>query len=379
MLNNNGQVAFSGLVRGTGVNFGNDGSIFFGSDGALTLVARDGDIAPNSLPNETFAQFDEPLLNNAGQVAFLAPAGQGRGIFGFQLGEELETIVSDGDIAPGINTTFFSINGTPPARSPSTHRLAETTLLFFLPAKIDLIIVAEVGSEAPGTGGIDFLTAIDPAINDAGETAFRALLSLQSGNVDPTNDEGIFAENGGVLELVARAGAVAPGTEPGVNFNVFDNPVINNTGQVAFTARLTGADGLPFNDRGLFATDENGELQLIARTGDLFDVNDDPLVEDLRAINSIAFGNLDRRRDVFNSNGELAFRLNFSATGSPGGSGIFVASTVVPEPNTGVLLTLVLVGVTSIRQKKLRWLRCLCQRSHHRQEGLILLYLPVSL
>ena len=150
--------------------------------------------------------------------------------------------------------------------------------------------------------------------------------------------------------MVTRAGDAAPGTEPGVNFNVFDNPVINDAGQVAFTASLTDADGRPSLNRGLFATDLSGDLQLIARVGDLFDVDDDPLTEDLRAINSIRFIDNDRRQDAFNDNGELAFLLMFSATNSPGGSGIFVASTVVPEPSTAGLLMLLLANSICTRK-----------------------------
>ncbi|MEZ6193462.1 MAG: PEP-CTERM sorting domain-containing protein [Phycisphaerales bacterium] len=108
-------------------------------------------------------------------------------------------------------------------------------------------------------------------------------------------------------------------------------PLFNNAGQIAFWGRITGPDVITANEDGIWATDRDGKLNLL-RKGDLFDVNDDPLIQDLRTIQSLVLtvdtGNENGRATPFNDAGELAFILNFT----DGTSGIFVAT--IPEPTT---------------------------------------------
>ena len=72
--------------------------------------------------------------------------------------------------------------------------------------------VALSGQQAPGTAsGVsysDFGLSALPVLNDAGQTAFYARLS--GGGVDSTNGEGIWSEGSGNLSLVARAGVKPP-------------------------------------------------------------------------------------------------------------------------------------------------------------------------
>jgi hypothetical protein len=104
------------------------------------------------------------------------------------------------------------------------------------------------------------------------------------------------------------------------------------------------------NEFVIWATDLNGQLRLIVRTGDLFDVNDDPLVSDLRTISFLTFqewsGNEDGRRSAFNDLGQLAFHASFT----DGTSGIFVSNlvAVVPEPRT--LVVSVATGLLALRR-----------------------------
>ena len=59
------------------------------------------------------------------------------------------------------------------------------------------------------------------ALNNAGQTAFVAELS--GSGVDGYNDDGIWSEGSGSLALVARSGDHAPGTPSGVNFSYQNN------------------------------------------------------------------------------------------------------------------------------------------------------------
>jgi uncharacterized protein YjbI with pentapeptide repeats len=101
------------------------------------------------------------------------------------------------------------------------------------------------------------------ALNDAGQTAFRA--NLAGNGVDFTNDQGVWSEGSGSLALVARTGSQAPGAPVGVNFRTdptleLFTPVLNNAGKTAFYATTT--------DGGLGLWSEGaGALAPVARSG----------------------------------------------------------------------------------------------------------------
>jgi hypothetical protein len=159
--------------------------------------------------------------------------------------------------------------------------------------------------------------------------------------VDNTNNQGIWRETSGNLALVARNGSQAPGAALGVNLNEFFAPILNDAGQIAFLASLVGAGVTSANDKGIFATDSSGNLQLIARTGTPIEVASG----DSRIISSLSFftssevlidepdiaGNGDPLRSGlsrFNKYGQLVFRASFS----DGSQGIFVSDQVAGVP-----------------------------------------------
>jgi hypothetical protein len=297
VLNETGQTAFRVLLTGVGVNSANNQAILSeGGDSGLTLVARAGDPAPGTSPGVNFSAFSSPVLNGAGQTAFTG------------------LLIGDGVNRVNSLAIFAEVGGS------------------------GLALVARTGDPAPDTAaGVNFGNLGDPVLNKAGQSAFTG--SLTGPGVNSSNDRAIFSEGGGLgLSLVARTGDPAPGTSTGVNFTRFNDPVLNGAGQTAFLGFFAGAGVDSSNDRGLLATDPAGVLTLIARTGDLFDVDDDPLIDDLRTIASIGFvtgsGGEDGRPTSFNDAGQLAFRLGFT----DGTQGIFVANTVaIPEPSSLLL------------------------------------------
>jgi hypothetical protein len=201
----------------------------------------------------------------------------------------------------------------------------------------NLALVARRGSHAPGTAaGVIFSTEhvttfYEPVLNDAGQTAFRAFLS--GSGVDSTNNEGIWLNGADGLALVARSGDHAPGTPGGVEFGGFHSVLqLNATGQVAFMAGVNDGKG------GIWATDRNGHVRLIARIGDVLEV----APGDFRTISEVSFfhmgtGNSDGRPSGFNNLGQLAFWARFEG----GSQGLFVSNRVaVPEPMNLVVLTI---------------------------------------
>jgi hypothetical protein len=368
VLNDAGQAAFSAYLTGSGVDVSNRVGIWAQRQGGLELVGRQGTHAPGTPDGVNFVGMYGPALNKFGQTAFLG-ALTGSGVDAtnnFGLWSEgsgsLTLVARQGSQAPGMpdGAVFgggFSLGG------PAFNNAGQTAFASFvtgggvdstnsggiwLGASGSLALVARSGSPAPGTPtGVNFATISGhvPALNDAGQLAFKA--ALTGAGVNSTNNFGLWSGAPGSLELIARTGDHAPGTEDGVVFRSFTNVVdntgpgwmLNAAGQTAFNAQLIGSDGVSAGS-GIWATDRSGVLQLVARRGDLLEV----APGDFRTITGVTFvvdrfanptGNSDGEPSAFNNLGQLAFLAGFT----DGTSGIFVSNRVaVPEPNTLLLL-----------------------------------------
>ncbi|MFG0274104.1 MAG: choice-of-anchor tandem repeat NxxGxxAF-containing protein [Phycisphaerales bacterium] len=68
-INSAGDIALLTNLKGAGVTTGNDGAIYFGDAGGLSLVAREGD-AVGVVNNATFTILQPIVLNEAGQIVF---------------------------------------------------------------------------------------------------------------------------------------------------------------------------------------------------------------------------------------------------------------------------------------------------------------------
>jgi hypothetical protein len=286
-LNDAGHIAMWANLAGSGV-VGNDSYGYWtGGASTLALVVRKGDPAAGA-PSGNFGVLGGPVaFNIEGRVAF------------------------------GANLTGSGVNST------NDEGL-------WMGDSGSLALVARNGNEAAGTpGGVNyfrFAGASYPVLNDDGQIAFGSYLT--GNGVDSTNELGIWSDGAGALALVARTGSHAPGTTDGVNFFDLHFPSLNSAGQTAFRANLTGG-GVDFtNDKGIWATDQSGALQLIARTGDRLEVTPGELrtVSDLDFVT--ATGNGDNRPSAFNNFGQLVFWASFT----DGSQGVFVSNAVAHVP-----------------------------------------------
>ncbi len=352
VLNSAGQTAFTATLTGNGVNVHNDEGIWLGGSGNLVLVVRQGNPAPDTPNDVYYGSLGLPVLNAAGQIAFSAyltgtgvPFTNSQGIWSGSSGN-LELVARSGIQAPGTPAGVQYLGFQ--AREPVINGVGQTAFnatLFgggvdatndsgiWSEGSGNLALVVREGSHAPGTpSGVNFGDFFgSPVLNGAGQTAFSA--SLRGSGVDETNDEGIWLERSGSLELVARSGSPAPGTPSDVNFDSFDKLVLNAAGQIAFQARVTGSGVDLTNNEGIWASDATGTLRLIARRGD-------PLegAPSDRAIISLSFvvgsscispectGNEDGRPSEFNDLGQVAFSAFFGDLG-----GVFVSNLVAND------------------------------------------------
>jgi hypothetical protein len=289
-FNDSGQTAFLAYLTGSGVEPSNDQGIWSEASGSLTLVARNGSPAPGTASGVNFREFFYPVtLNNAGQTVFS----------GWLIGEGVDETNDEG--------VWSDESGT-------------------------VTLVARSGDAAPGTPeGVNFAPfSLAPnaflGLNDTGQVAFRG--NLTGTGVNSNNDRGIWLEGEEGLELIARTGNAAPGTAGGVRFSGLSRPTLNNAGQVAFRGDLTGTGVGTGNNLGIWATNESGELQLIARKGTLLEV----APGDSRTISDLGFvtdsGNSDGRASAFNNLGQLVFWARFTN----GTQGVFVSSLVAHLP-----------------------------------------------
>jgi hypothetical protein len=113
-----------------------------------------------------------------------------------------------------------------------------------------------------------------------------------------------------------------------VQFTNLGRQTLNSAGQIAFRAGLTGTGVGAANNLGIWATDQNGALQLIARTGSQLEIA--PGV--FRTTSDLGFaldsGNSDGRASAFNDLGQLVFWASFTN----GTQGVFVSSAVAHLP-----------------------------------------------
>jgi hypothetical protein len=312
-LNGSDHIVFRAVLGGVGVTPANFDSLWSDATGALTLVARQGDQAPNVPSGANFRDVGVASINNVGQVAFAA-----------------ELLTGSGGV------TDFNDSG----------------IWRGLPGALSLVV--REGDQAPDTpAGADFdlLTSV-PTINGAGHIAFMSGLKVGSGGVTEDNQYGIWSDRTGPLALVVRAGTQAPGAPAGANFFGVNSPTVNAGGFAAFTGSLAAGGGIDStNDAGLWAQNPNGILTLVARKGDLFDV----APGDHRTISGIGFQNLSGGEDgmpvTFNDDFTLTFQLQFT----DGTGGIFTATLPAPEPSTLILTAIAAaLGAVILRKRSLR-------------------------
>jgi hypothetical protein len=206
------QVAFSARLTGTAGGSSDDTGVYRGDGGPIVQVAREGETSPDG--NGTFSGVGSSRINLAGEVAFFA--------------ELRETAGGDSDDAGIYRGDGGSITQ-----------------------------IARKGQTAPdGSGAISFFTDVGP-LNDAGQVALAAVLDSTGAS------SAIFRGDGGPLTQVAREGQAAPSGDGNLDSLPLSNLALNNAGQVAFTATMTGASG---GIVGVFRGD-GGPLTQVARAG----------------------------------------------------------------------------------------------------------------
>lgn len=323
-LNNAGQAFFQSSLSGTsGTNTDNSG-LFRGTGSGITTLAREGNTVPNG--NGEFGQFNTSTsaysFNSTGRASFLnslvntSGGGADNDAIFTSVGGTPTQIVRDGDTAPnGIGN--FSSFGTTTKINDSGQvaflgNAGTTNGIYRAESPGNFTPLYVEGDTAPdGNGTLSFITG-HMSMNNTGQVAFEAIMT---GTANGSQDsEGIFRADGTTVRQIAREGQSANGD--GIISTMFSTAVrINEPGQVAFTATLRDTSGGNTNDSGIYRSSTSGfSLTEIARKGQAISTGDG-------LMGSIAFANI-----ALNDQGHVAFQSGLSSTTN--NSGIFIGDGV---------------------------------------------------
>ena len=301
-LNSNGHIAMRASIIGPDISIGFNGvGLWTNRSGTLELFVRAGEPPIGVTDDSSYIEIGGFAFNAHSKIAYEARLygpdinhSNDRGIWSEGNGDELMLIARDGDPAPGATSDAMG--------DPDEYRYDQV-------------------------GHVQ--------LTDTGITVFDG--QIVGPGIDDSNDEAIWWAEGDTVNLLAQEGMQAPGVEGVGKFYNMGFPQVNALGQIAFTSELVGEQMSRFNDTGIWATDINGNLQLVVKTGDQIEITPG----EFRAISSITSltihnaNNGDGRSRWFNERGQIVF----VATLRGGGSGIFVTDAVaIPEPASCVLL-----------------------------------------
>jgi len=307
-----GVFVLSAVLNGTGVittgtsNI-NDQVVLRGPAGDFKAIVRAADVAPGLPAGYVFVgqqtrRFDA-VINRSGTTAirtratqwkpgFPFPSQNAEGIWlhdpvgGLQLAV---TAVSQGtnprgDTAPGTDGgRFTDITLGPAINDQGYIAFAANTFNFAAnpPSKSgiwsgptnDLQPVHLFAAPVPGLPGVTFDTPFNNASIKLGTGRTVCFTTALAGaGVTSANNVGMFiGTSTNDVRLLARIGAQAPGLPDGVNFASIpgDAVVLFGTNRVAIRAFISGPGvSAGVDDKGLWITDDQGNLQLVARLAD---------------------------------------------------------------------------------------------------------------
>ena len=237
----------------------------------VTKIAIGGEVAPDTGGALHDNSFFSVVLNQAGEVAFsneLTGGVPGWGLFLY--GPSGSAALSlEGDTAPDTGGGSYFLpggytnvndDGEVSFMAVASGGTATNGIFLDSGGGADLAVVV-AGQPAPDTGGGTFDGALSAlsfhSLNAGGDVAF--IDTVTGGTID----SGVFRYSGGIHTSITLEGESAPGTGGG-DYDGFELPVMNDAGDVVFSAMVVGGSGAT---SGLFR-DSGGVDSVLGLEGD---------------------------------------------------------------------------------------------------------------
>jgi hypothetical protein len=234
--------------------------------GAPSIIASAGDPAPGG---GSFTRFEQPSINDAGDVAFFGDLASGEGVFVEPAGAApMFKVAVTGDPAPGGGSfdTFDGvarINASGDVAFLATVSGGPTGVFVYDGGTMTIASIARVGD--PTLDAREICSFVAPSVGLGGSlTAFQVGTKASCANALETELYGIYRDTGAGIGRVALQGDATP-----IGGNTYDDflgdPDLNETDQVLFRASITGT----LKSTGLFLFDAGGPTTItVVRTGD---------------------------------------------------------------------------------------------------------------
>jgi hypothetical protein len=305
LMNASGQLAIKMALKTgvAGVTTSTDGVILAGNpaSGTFLPIAREGAAAPGAAGGKfsTLLGTDFLSIDHSGRVLFSAilasrttapviNTSNNTGIWQHDLASGTAVIVArGGSAAPGLSGPVYKAPAwglissgkvtfrTTLAGSGVTAGSNDVAILSGIP-DLTLTALARTGVTSgagvpAGLTGAAYAKLGYPRLSagPGAEVAFRGELKVGAGPVTLTShNEGIWKESGGAVRLLVREGDPAPGL-PGIKLGALGEPVVGESGQVAFTARLVPSPTAVAStaDSAWFCERTDGGIDLMLREG----------------------------------------------------------------------------------------------------------------
>jgi hypothetical protein len=343
MINNTGEVAFQGSIDNPVGDLLYKNGIWVKSNGTFDERVRAGEIAPGANPAVTpkFTGFLGPTLNDAGVVGYLGYTDVNTHRAGYWISDCQTTsaIGVQGSSVTGLAADYSGIFYTPSLNNSGqlafnagiqVHGEQEHRYGIFIsdPGVTDVVTLK--GEPAPGTSG-DFshIGRHYPPVNAQGETATN--IGILDPNTGQSIGTAVYAGNSTTLQLLARSGNNAPGTDGQYSsVGLLSNLPLNSATDTAFRGALQGPSVSSLNDNGLWRS-RAGNVELVAREGDAVPGSSDLF---FGGFNSVVIDDSDQM--VFKASlTSITPVVNMSLWSERNGELSLIAQQGMPAPGTG--------------------------------------------
>ena len=290
-----GNVLLRAWMEGPGIDSNNDAAIWLGQPGAIAIVAREGDPAPDMPAGVVYADVGlYAVVSETGWIAFTAyvsgpgiTEGENDGVIFCGPPGDIRKALQAGDPAPGFwdgvevfmsawellgsgltDNGTLSIGGG--VRGPDLP--PEGTRAYWLGSREKLELMVWEGMPVPGCPECEpgvLLNWLDTgSFNDAGQMAFRG--GLSGPGIYPINDTGRWLGSASGWEILHREGQSMPefGDLVTVTYATGALYTLNKFGDKVNKIGLQGPGITLENDR-LLVAGQPEPMEVVVREGDL--------------------------------------------------------------------------------------------------------------